>query len=199
METLDKPVPFPFATSLIHKGGGRYKADTTTPLRVAIHDGIGEVLVYLCQIGVNITFSTLITATLGGTVSERHLVALFEAYFRQNKDLRNSDITLVGEGVSSGSTAGPHSSSTGLPASSASSPDTLTSGVGIDLRRGLAGRLVNEETSRQRALLNAPLPARFISMASDGSGGAAALKGRTRVQEDGTTVLPGDASPFMRS
>ena len=137
---LDKPVPFPFATSLIHKGGGSNKAETTTPLRVAIHYGLGEVLVYLCQIGVNITFSTLITATLGGTVSERHLVALFEAYFRQNKDLRNSDITLVGEGVSSGSTAGPHSSSTGLPASSASSPDTLTSGVGIDLRRGLAGR-----------------------------------------------------------
>ena len=52
---------------------------------------------------------------------------------------------------------------------------------------------MNEETSRQRALLNAPLPARFISMASDGSGGAAAArKAALESKEDGTTVLPGE-------
>ena len=52
---------------------------------------------------------------------------------------------------------------------------------------------MNEETSRQRALLNAPVPARFISMASDGSGGAAAArKAALESKEDGTTVLPGE-------
>ena len=96
---LDRPNPFPFATSLVQAGSesGQFKARAvTTPLQVAIHYGLGDVLVYLCEIGVNIPYSSLLSATLGGTVSERHLVALFTAYFLQSKDLRNSDVTIVG-------------------------------------------------------------------------------------------------------